>query len=70
MKAGRKAWRHSQKASVQEAFDGDHLQVEIVVSQLLLQAAFFQQVVDGATLAQIGLRHLYLRFRFVRIDLS
>ncbi len=33
-------------------------QVEVVVRQLALQAAFFQQVVDDATLGQVGLGHL------------
>ncbi|MCF5222831.1 hypothetical protein GIW32_04735 [Pseudomonas syringae] len=33
----------------------DCLHVEIVICQLLLQAPLFKQIVDGASLAQVGL---------------
>lgn len=38
---------------------GVALEVEIVVGQLSLQATFFQQVIDSAAFAEIGLRRFH-----------
>ena len=43
------------------------LQVEVVFGQLLVQAALFEEVVDDATLGQVGLGNFDRCFCIVRI---